>query len=48
MEIGAIGWWSYDNQGDLAMLAALRAGLAPHHVVPLTWDLLRTLMLSIA
>jgi len=35
MNIGAIGWWSYDNQGDLAMLAALRQGLAPHHVVPI-------------
>ncbi len=33
MNIGAIGWWSYDNQGDLAMLAALRQGLAPHRVV---------------
>lgn len=35
MQIGVIGWWSYDNQGDLAMLSALRAGLAPHRVVPL-------------
>ena len=35
MEIGVIGWWGYDNQGDLAMLAALRQGLAPHHVVPI-------------
>ncbi|MBN1312186.1 MAG: hypothetical protein JXB30_12270, partial [Anaerolineae bacterium] len=35
MQIGVIGWWSYDNQGDLAMLAALRKGLAPHHVVPI-------------
>ena len=26
MNIGAIGWWSYRNQGDLAMLAALRQG----------------------
>jgi len=33
MNIGVIGWWNYDNQGDLAMLAALRQGLAPHHVV---------------
>lgn len=33
MDIGVIGWWSYDNQGDLAMLAALRQGLAPHRVV---------------
>ncbi|MGI6381239.1 MAG: polysaccharide pyruvyl transferase family protein [Anaerolineae bacterium] len=35
MNIGAIGWWSYHNQGDLAMLAALRQGLAPHTVVPI-------------
>ncbi len=35
MDIGAIGWWSYDNAGDLAMLAALRCGLAPHRVVPI-------------
>ncbi len=35
MDIGAIGWWSFDNQGDLAMLDALRQGLAPHHVVPI-------------
>lgn len=35
MNIGVIGWWNYDNQGDLAMLAALRQGLAPHHVVPI-------------
>lgn len=35
MNIGAIGWWNYDNQGDLAMLSALRQGLAPHHVVPI-------------
>ncbi len=35
MNIGVIGWWNYDNQGDLAMLDALRQGLAPHHVVPL-------------
>ena len=35
MHIGAIGWWNYDNQGDLAMLAALRQGLAPHQVVPI-------------
>lgn len=33
MDIGAIGWWSYENQGDLAMLSALRQGLAPHRVV---------------
>jgi polysaccharide pyruvyl transferase WcaK-like protein len=33
VNIGAIGWWNYDNQGDLAMLAALRQGLAPHRVV---------------
>ena len=33
MNIGAIGWWSYGNQGDLAMLSALRQGLAPHQVV---------------
>ncbi|MBN1875877.1 MAG: polysaccharide pyruvyl transferase family protein [Anaerolineae bacterium] len=35
MHIGAIGWWNYDNQGDLAMLATLRQGLAPHHIVPI-------------
>jgi len=35
MNIGAIGWWNYDNQGDLAMLAALRQALAPHRVVPI-------------
>lgn len=33
LKIGAIGWWNYDNEGDRAMLAALRQGLAPHHVV---------------
>jgi polysaccharide pyruvyl transferase WcaK-like protein len=35
MNIGAIGWWNYDNQGDLAMLSALCQGLAPHRVVPI-------------
>ena len=35
MNIGAIGWWSYQNQGDLAMLAALRQGLAPQKLVPI-------------
>lgn len=35
LRIGAIGWWSYDNQGDLAMLTALTQGLAPHQVVPI-------------
>ncbi len=35
MNIGAIGWWSYANQGDLAILAALRQGLASHTVVPI-------------
>jgi hypothetical protein len=35
MQVGVIGWWSYDNQGDLAMLASLHAGLSPHHVVPI-------------
>lgn len=34
LRIGAIGWWSYDNQGDLRMLATLTQGLAPHQVVP--------------
>lgn len=33
LNIGAIGWWNYDNEGDRAMLAALRQELAPHHVV---------------
>ena len=35
MKIGVIGWWHYDNQGDLAMLAALRQALAPHQLVPI-------------
>lgn len=35
LSIGAIGWWNYDNQGDLAMLAILRQGLAPHRIVPI-------------
>ncbi|NLE43538.1 MAG: hypothetical protein GX620_02350, partial [Chloroflexi bacterium] len=35
MDIGAIGWWGYDNQGDLAILSALERGLAPHCVVPI-------------
>ena len=35
MDIGVIGWWSYDNQGDRAMLTALKKGLSPHHVIPL-------------
>jgi hypothetical protein len=35
MRIGALGWWNHDNQGDAAMLAALRLGFAPHHIVPI-------------
>ena len=35
LSIGALGWWNYDNQGDLAMLSALRQGLAPHQIVPI-------------
>lgn len=35
MQVGVIGWWNYDNQGDLAMLASLRKGLAPHRVIAL-------------
>ncbi len=35
MDIGAIGWWNYDNAGDLAMLGALRQGLSPHRIVPI-------------
>jgi hypothetical protein len=35
MQIGVIGWWGYDNQGDLAMLAALEHGFAPHRIVPI-------------
>jgi polysaccharide pyruvyl transferase WcaK-like protein len=39
MNIGAIGWWYYDNQGDLAMLDALQKALSPHRIVPLNTDL---------
>jgi hypothetical protein len=35
LDIGAIGWWNYDNQGDLAMLQTLEQGLAPHRIVPI-------------
>jgi hypothetical protein len=39
MNIGAIGWWHHDNQGDLAMLATLRHQLAQHKIIPLDTDL---------
>jgi polysaccharide pyruvyl transferase WcaK-like protein/glycosyltransferase involved in cell wall biosynthesis len=39
LEIGAIGWWYYDNQGDLAMLDALCQALYPHHIIPINTDL---------
>lgn len=39
MNIGAIGWWHYDNQGDLAMLNALRQSFAPHRIIALDTDL---------
>jgi|GEM_PF-902840 len=35
MDIGVIGWWHYDNQGDLAMLDSLTRALAPHRIVPI-------------
>ena len=35
LDIGAIGWWNYDNQGDLAMLQTLEQGLAPHRIIPI-------------
>ena len=35
MNIGVIGWWHHDNQGDLAMLDALTDALKPHQVVPI-------------
>jgi hypothetical protein len=39
VNIGVIGWWRHDNQGDLAMLDALRRSLAPHRLVALDTDL---------
>ena len=35
MDIGVIGWWHNDNQGDLAMLAALTHALGMHQIVPI-------------
>jgi polysaccharide pyruvyl transferase WcaK-like protein len=35
MNVGVIGWWHHDNQGDLAMLAALTSALEAHHIVPI-------------
>ncbi|MCD4737785.1 MAG: polysaccharide pyruvyl transferase family protein, partial [Anaerolineae bacterium] len=36
MNIGVIGWWHQDNQGDSAILASLRQALAPpHQLVPI-------------
>jgi hypothetical protein len=49
MNIGIIGWWRHDNQGDLTILANMTRALAPHRVVPidlpfvLTEDALRRL-----
>ncbi len=40
MNIGAIGWWYYDNQGDLAMLNSLQQALSPHRIVSLNTDLI--------
>jgi polysaccharide pyruvyl transferase WcaK-like protein/glycosyltransferase involved in cell wall biosynthesis len=34
-DIGVIGWWHQDNQGDSAMLESLAMALAPHRVVPI-------------
>jgi polysaccharide pyruvyl transferase WcaK-like protein len=35
MNIGVIGWWHHDNQGDLAMLHALTSALEAYHIVPI-------------
>lgn len=35
MDIGILGWWRYDNQGDFRILDNLMRALAPHRVVPI-------------
>jgi len=35
VDIGIIGWWHQDNQGDLAILEGMARALAPHRVVPI-------------
>ena len=35
MNIGVIGWWHYDNQGDFRILECLTEALAPHRVTPI-------------
>ena len=35
MKIGVIGWWHYDNQGDLKILDNMTQALVPHRVVPI-------------
>jgi hypothetical protein len=35
MDIGMLGWWHYDNQGDRRILQNMTRALAPHRVVPI-------------
>jgi polysaccharide pyruvyl transferase WcaK-like protein len=35
MNIGVIGWWHQDNQGDLAILDSMVRSLSPHRIVPI-------------
>jgi len=35
MDIGVMGWWHQDNQGDFAILESMTRALAPHRVVPI-------------
>jgi polysaccharide pyruvyl transferase WcaK-like protein len=35
LNIGVIGWWRHDNQGDFTILDNMTRGLAPHRVVPI-------------
>jgi hypothetical protein len=35
VNIGIIGWWRHDNQGDFRILENVTRALAPHRVVPI-------------
>jgi polysaccharide pyruvyl transferase WcaK-like protein len=35
VDIGVIGWWHQDNQGDFAILDCLTRALMPHRLVPI-------------
>jgi polysaccharide pyruvyl transferase WcaK-like protein len=35
VNIGIIGWWRHDNQGDFRILENMTRALAPHRVVPI-------------